>query len=110
MRMKIVAALLLSVSCNAWACDPVASGQTAKVSTAAEAILAARGAWQAVYDKASWHAVYSPSSIKRAEPFTAQLRGSTWYVWSTLNDSDATLPEATVCQSTGAAQVGARVR
>jgi hypothetical protein len=76
------------------------------VTTAEEAVSKAKLAWKQIYEKASWHKVYSPESTSRFEPYTATLFNDVWIVKGTIPAGyEGEVIETTVRQSDGSVSV-----
>ena len=80
--MKSVLVLLVLLSSSVSAEEPAvacpSSRSATAVTSAEQAIVAAKAAWKSVYDKANWHQVFAPSSVAASEPYSAVLRDSIW--------------------------------
>ena len=76
----------------------------AAVETKEEAVVAAKGAWSSVFDKAKWHSVFGPTTVASFEPYSAVLTEGVWFISGTSKDGKPS-PVAYVCASNGAASV-----
>lgn len=76
------------------------------IGTAEEAVSKAKLAWKQIYEKASWHKVYSPESTAKFEPYTATLVNGVWIVKGTIPAGyEGEVIESTVRQSDGSVAV-----
>ena len=88
------------------ACDSFGGSKPQSIDTPEAAIAAAKGGFQGVYDKASWHSELSPESIARFEPYTATLRDGWWEVVGTRRAGyQGRMPRARVARTDGRVEV-----
>jgi len=106
--MRTLVLLMLAVAAQAAAgewpihCKALAPGKTPLVDNPFKAVTRARWAWHSVYKQASWRVVYSPASVARFEPYTANLGNGVWHViGAPLLPAAGRGPEAWVCASDG---------
>jgi hypothetical protein len=109
--MKSVLVLLALLSSSASAEAPAvacpSSRSIAAVTSAEQAIVAAKAAWKSVYDKANWHQVFAPSSVAASEPYSAVLTSGVWFVTGRAGLGKAS-PIAHVCESDGSVSVSSK--
>lgn len=99
----LVAAIDNSVTASTvMPCGPM--DRETSVDTAAEAIVAAKRAWSAVYSKAGWHSNFGEATVATFEPYSALIKDGIWFVYGTVKDGRRG-PVAYICASDGAASV-----
>jgi len=104
---SLIFLFFIVLGANAFACPVPASDGTGAVVSSDEAVSAAKAAWRSVHDKANWHAVYSPESIARGEPYSAVLNGGSGQVASSVSNlAQGSTPKAVVCRADGSVSVG----
>jgi hypothetical protein len=109
--MKSVLVLLGLLFSSASAEEPAvvcpSTHSVTAVTSAEQAIVAAKAAWKSVHDKAHWHQVFAPPSVAASEPYSAVLTGGVWFVAGKAGLGKAS-PIAHVCESDGSVSVSSR--
>ena len=101
-RVTLVFLLLFAVALGAGACEQPLAGNPVAIKNEADAVAAAKAAWQSVYSKAHWHKEFSPEHIAEDEPYVAVLGNGIWHVYGSLPPGAlGGTPEARICQVDG---------
>lgn len=107
--MKVALTLLALLSFSVLAEDTIQCHSSGKVtvSSAEQAIVAAKAAWKSVYEKAQWHQAFAPASVAASEPYSAVLTSGVWFVSGKSVVGKAT-PVAHVCEVDGSVSVSSK--